>query len=397
MSFYGQMRWGDFQKFFYNFSLTNREFIDVFNAKPNVNGSYETVTDLLYHVQPNEDFATFQINTANHWIKMCPIDSRGDEGTTFTGFSIFHNEAETTNLHYSQIIQIVQPEEITEEIQELGSGTCFKVLTPKYDRAGHQPGNDYLHEEFFKIPIQRLQVNQDFLELNENGYFHFVNEDPWVLLTLNEDSNILTFSHATPEGFSSATISNFNKEPEHTTVSDDCILEPGDKFSSYQIEIDDAGHVTALTQVFFQLPVDKIDEALAALELRVNDLEIKADDFSDRISALENADYGSKLADLQMLLYSNKDQITDFRTAVAQLAGESITSGVEARTMSKAITDMANIARESIESIQKELTSLRDEFVDKEETDDMKVLSLAVAKLKDRVAACEEALGIEVD
>jgi hypothetical protein len=46
-----------------------------------------------------------------------------------------------------------------------------------------------------------LQVNQDFLELNDKGYFHFLNDDDWVKLTLNEDCTNLTFSHATPKNF----------------------------------------------------------------------------------------------------------------------------------------------------------------------------------------------------
>jgi len=27
------------------------------------------------YIQPNEDFATFRFNAANHWIKFAPIDS----------------------------------------------------------------------------------------------------------------------------------------------------------------------------------------------------------------------------------------------------------------------------------------------------------------------------------
>jgi hypothetical protein len=76
------------------------------------------------------------------------------------------------------------------------------------------------------------------------------------------------------------------------------------------------------------------------------------------------------------------------------LVGESITSGVESRTVSKAITDMANHTRTSLDSINKELTALREEFVEKEETDEMAVLRLAVAKLEDRIIKCEEALGL---
>lgn len=396
MSFYGQMRWGDFQKFFYNFSLTNKQFSnDIFNVNNTSNNTHETVIDLLYHVQPNEDFATFQVNTANHWIKMCAIDSKGDEGTTFTGFSLFHNKAQTTNLYYNSVIQVLDEEEITEDITELGSGTCFKVSSYKFDRAGHQSGKTYVHEEFFKIPVQKIQINQDFLNLNDLGYFHFINDDDWVKLTLNKEATNLTFSHATPEDLRAATIDAFKKEPEHQTVDEESVLEPGDKFSSYQITVDDAGHVTKLTQVFFQLPVDKIDEALAALELRVIDLENAADDFKGRIETLEDADFGTKIANLEILLYSDKDQISDFRTAVAQLVGESITSGVESRTVSKAITDMANHTRTSLDGINKELTALREEFVDKEETDEMAVLRLAVAKLEDRIIKCEEALDLK--
>jgi hypothetical protein len=145
------------------------------------------------------------------------------------------------------------------------------------------------------------------LNLNDLGYFHFINDDNWVKLTLNEEATTLTFSHAVPQGLRAATVDAFKKEPEHQTVDDESVLEPGDKFSSYQIEVDEAGHVTSLTQVFFQLPVDKIDEALAALELRVIDLENSANDFEDRISTLEDADFGTKIANLEILLYSDKE------------------------------------------------------------------------------------------
>lgn len=396
MSFYGQMRWGDFQKFFYNFSLTNKNFTsDIFNEKPEDNDTEPTVTsDKVYHLQPNEDFSTFQVNMANHWIKACARDSVGDEGKTYTGFSLFHNKPQTTNLHYSQIITVTDEEDIVDDVIELGSGTCFKVQSPKFDRAGHQAGVDKVDEKFFKIPVQKIQVNQDFLELNDKGYFHFLNDDDWVKVTLNEDSNNLTFSHAVPEDFEGRTIVNFAKESESATVDDDDVLEPGDKFSSYSIAIDDAGHVTKLEKVYFQLPVDKIDEQLALLTARVDDLEISEKDHEDRITAIENAKYGTKIAELQNIVYSSDKQITDFRTAVAQLVGESVSQGVESRTVAKALTDMSNYIRSTLTTMDTELKNLREEFVEKEETDEMAVMRNAIAKLDDRLAVVEKQLGI---
>jgi hypothetical protein len=44
--------------------------------------------------------------------------------------------------------------------------------------------------------------------------------------------------------------------------------------------------------------VDKIDEALTALTARVEDLEVSSKDHGDRITLIENAQYGTKIASL---------------------------------------------------------------------------------------------------
>jgi hypothetical protein len=77
----------------------------------------------------------------------------GDEGTTFTGFSIFHNSPQTTGLYHCPVIEIVDEKKVTEDIEELGSGKCFKVVSVKFDKAGHQAGEDYINESYFKIPV----------------------------------------------------------------------------------------------------------------------------------------------------------------------------------------------------------------------------------------------------
>ncbi len=398
MSFYGQMRWGDFQKFFYNFHLTNKEFsADIFNADYTKNtGASPTIVGAgtIRYVQPNEDFATFHFNTANHWIKMCATDSQGDEGVTYTGLSIFHNSPKLTNLYSCPVIQVVDEEQVTAPITELTSGTCFKVTTLKYDQAGHQATLEQIVEDYFKIPVSKIQVNQDFLELNEKGYFHFINDDDWVKLTLSDTKMTLEFTHAKPEGFTGATIGAFAQEAEGTAVDEDAILEPGDKFSSYNITVDDAGHVTSLEKVYFQLPVDKIDEALTALTDRVTANEGKIEDHESRIGSIENANYGTKIANLQLLVYSDDNQIDNFRDAVAQLRGESVSEGSSARTIAAAIADSANHIRQTLATLDKEVKDMREEFLEKEETDEMAVMRNAIAKLDDRIAMIETQLGI---
>lgn len=118
-SFYGQERWEQFEQFFYNFTLRNKEFAsnNVFNENPSKANEATIPANDTKYIQPNEDHATFQINAANHWLKVNPIDFVDDNYSTFTGFSMFYNKSATIQLSMIKMI-LQQPTELVCRIVE---------------------------------------------------------------------------------------------------------------------------------------------------------------------------------------------------------------------------------------------------------------------------------------
>jgi hypothetical protein len=133
--------------------LENNHFAatNLFNQRP-VSDKTETIAaGTVAYIQPNEDFATFRFNAANHWIKFSPIDSAGDLQTTYIGVSIFHNEPDPSNPYLLPIFAVTTPPQDA-EIQSLVSGTTFEIACPAYDEAGHFVGEEHLTPSYFKLP-----------------------------------------------------------------------------------------------------------------------------------------------------------------------------------------------------------------------------------------------------
>lgn len=280
-SFYGQMRWQDFQRFFYNFTLTNQQFAatNAFN-KGSQTGFGETVEEnIRYWLQPNEDFATLKVNAADHWIKLCPMDSLGDSEDSYQGFSIFHNEPAVTNLtsvHAFEVSAIPNGETAT----ILKSGDSFKILEMKFDKAGHFSESASLDPTYFQLPPQIIRVNWNKdLTLNTDQKFYFVNDDELIELKVNDAGVVLNFEHK--KNFNNSdTLSgsnfHFEKAKDEGTEYDVVRrLEGGDYISTFSLTYDTAGHVTELEKVYYQLPISEADERLDLLEETV--AEIQAD------------------------------------------------------------------------------------------------------------------------
>lgn len=280
-SFYGQMRWQDFQQFFLNFTLENKHFSadNLFNTNPEKEAQATIGNSQIAYIQPNEDFATFQFNAANHWIKFSPIDSIGDQQTTYIGVSIFHNEPDTVNPYTLPVFEIVTPPQGA-KVEILESGECFKVECPAFDKAGHFVGKELMTPTYFKLPEQVIQINDpgNDLILNSEKKFHFENQDKLIELILNDTKNKLTFRHKT----------NFteNEEPtftpflyegskDGTQYQVEVELQPGDYISTYQTVYDRAGHLVSLEKIYYQLPVSEVDSRLELLETRVDDIETR--------------------------------------------------------------------------------------------------------------------------
>ena len=296
-SFYGQMRWQDFQQFFLNFTLENKHFsIDnIFNTSPPYENQMTIDSTMKAYIQPNEDFATFRFNAANHWIKFAPIDSDGDEKTTYVGFSIFHNKPSLENTYTLPIFEItVPPQDAT--IETLESGECFKIACPAFDQAGHFVGEDHIEPTYFKMPEQLIQINQsgNDLILTAEKKFHFANTDGLIELLLNDAKNKLTFQHKV--NF------NENEEPDFTPFlyeggkdgtqyEVEIVLQPGDFISTYHTVYDKAGHLTTLEKVYYQLPISEVDSRIEVLENTVaeiqGDLENMAGDIETLTEDLE--------------------------------------------------------------------------------------------------------------
>lgn len=280
-SFYGQMRWQDFQQFFLNFTLENKHFSanNIFNTNPEKEDQATIGNDQIAYIQPNEDFATFRFNAANHWIKFSPIDSIGDQQTTYIGVSIFHNEPDTVNPYTLPLFEvIVPPQEAT--IKTLGSGECFKIEYPAFDKAGHFVGKDLLTPTYFKLPEQIIQINNpgNDLILNSEKKFHFENQDGMIELILNETKDKLTFQHKksfTENEEPTFTPFLYEGSKDGTQYQVEVKLQPGDYISTYKTVYDRAGHLVNLEKIYYQLPVSEVDSRLELLETEIGTLKTR--------------------------------------------------------------------------------------------------------------------------
>ena len=329
-SFYGQMRWNKYERFFYNFTLRNNEFAsnNTFNENPSKANEATIPANSVEYVQPNEDLATFQINAANHWLKISPLDSVGDEHTTFTGFSVFHNKPATTNL--LKVTPLVVKQIPTgEDYVELKSGDSFTIYSLSFDKAGHFSESQSLTPTYFKLPSQTIRVNGvTDLALNTDAKFHFQNEeDKLIELKVSSNQRVLTFSHKTY--FSKSLDLNigsfvFEGPANGTQFTTERVLQPGDFISTYQTVYDNAGHLTSLKKVYYQLPISETDSRLQKMEetialLNVTVTAMKSDVNSNSTSLL-NQD--GRLSKVETFLSdpSNKLQ-TSIKVLAASLPG----------------------------------------------------------------------------
>lgn len=271
-SFYGQMRWQDFQRFFYNFTLNNNHFSanNMFNENPVV-GQMTIESGYVAYLQPNEDFATLKINAANHWIKLSPLDSIGDQNITYGGFSLFHNKADTQNTESVKVFDITTIP-ANQEATILKNGDGFRILELKFDKAGHYSESVSLEPTYFQLPPQIIRVNfSKDLYVNDDQKFHF-QEDDWVNLQVSDDGKVLNFAHKIIFN-SNFDISGFEKpegEEQYQVVAK---LKEGDYFSTDRMVYDKAGHLISTTRVYYQLPISEVIGDIADLSAVVTQIQ----------------------------------------------------------------------------------------------------------------------------
>lgn len=298
-SFYGQMRWGEkFEQFFYEFRITNHPFSldNEFNKDPEKDKLLDTLLeDEEVFIQPNEDFAIFNINTANYWIGIIPIDSRGDDRpkNTQAGFSLFHQSPNIDDSSKISTLLPVKPEDLEislDKVETLKSGDILKIINGKYDKAGHFTGEEDAEKAYFKLPEQIIRIDntEDLLLKEKDQKFHF-RKDPLDLITLklSDAQDELTFQHATfftdktvpKELYSIHFICNMdNTYPEPppegrllpTTVRN---LEPGDYIGTQILQFDQGGHLIGYENISYRLPFSEVDERLTNVENAVIDLQ----------------------------------------------------------------------------------------------------------------------------
>lgn len=288
-SFYGQLRWQDFQRFFYNFKLSNNYFNTPFNDTPDA-GEDTVSGHFSPYLQPNEDFATLNVNSANHWIKLAPSDSIGDTPITYSGFSIFHNKANTSNLkdfHCLEVTALPQGSEPT----ILRSGDVLKVLQIKFDEAGHFSEAD-LTPEYFQLAPQIIDVNGEDLYIGDDQKFHFSNTDKYIILDVGEGSKNLVFGHKTNFKENVDTKNFFFegiKDESYEVVRQ---LQDGDYISSYNLVYDNAGHLITYEKVYYQLPMSKVAEDLQDITATVKEMKAQLEEVVEQVES-----HGTKIAE----------------------------------------------------------------------------------------------------
>ena len=299
-SFYGQMRWGEkFEQFFYEFRLTNEVFSkdNAFNKDPEKDGFLKTLKNPeRAWIQPNEDYAIFHINTANHWIGIIPFDSKGDDPSkeTKAGFSLFHQSPDLEDTETLTTLDPTPEEDLEvslDKVVQLKSGEYIKVIDANYDMAGHFTGVEDGETQYFKLPSQIIKIDKsDELHLKEKDQKFYFNKDPLDLikLTLNGSFDELTFNHATffnkdnvPEDLNLIQFLFHEKYEEGKypegffTPTVQAVFEPGDFIITQQMTFDQGGHLIDIKEIYYQLPISETDERLTKIESTLS--EINAD------------------------------------------------------------------------------------------------------------------------
>jgi hypothetical protein len=193
MSFYGQMRWTEstLGNWFYGIKLSADLFnaSNLFNTRPDEGEETITLSTPKY-LYPHEDLAKLTINRGNHWLGIAPIDCVGDNHVSCSGLTIFHNAPKVDDLdddsYQSVLLPVTNP---SGTVNPLKAGDYIKISSPKFDKAGHWAGKEYLDEIFYKLPSQLIQVihpdgKSEDLKLNDYDKFEF-HHDNWINLTLD--------------------------------------------------------------------------------------------------------------------------------------------------------------------------------------------------------------------
>lgn len=310
-SFYGQMRWGEkFEQFFYEFKITNNEFSEnnEFNIDPEEDKFLETIkSPREKFISPNEDFAIFNINTANHWIGLIPIDSLGDDKDKITqsGVTIFHKPPDFEHSELIPTLEFLEREELLEDEDWLGtsvslmSGDYLKISNINYDKAGHATV-EKVNKAFFKLPEQIISINDsNDLKLKESDQkFHFYTESNGLIqLNLKDTTDELTFSHKTffsaeniPKDVALIEFLRHEEEKEGLPTwipNTEQVFLPGDYITTYELTFDAAGHLTGKKEIFYQLPISEMDTRVSALETAVQDLNTNLGLLADRVGQNE--------------------------------------------------------------------------------------------------------------
>lgn len=279
MSFYGQMRWDQFQQFFYKHLLTAVPFDkqDLFNDTIS-SGEYANIAPQTQaYIEPNEDFATLRINAANQWIRVSPIDSKGDQGTSFSGFHIFHGAPDTSTAKQYMIYKPLRDDEVEKDSAvQLTAGNFFVVTTPYVDAAGHITSQ--FGSTVYRLPDQLIQIAQAVwnpeiedweqdvrdltLDINDQK-FHFAS-DGFIKLMLNETCNLLSLEHISyhAEQIETQGIAFLGAATESYTAEK---LNPGDFITTDKIVFDSCGHGYSIEKIYLQLPITDTDAKLEGI------------------------------------------------------------------------------------------------------------------------------------
>ncbi len=281
MSFYGQMRWTEstLGNWFYGIKLTGDYFKtdNLFNDAPDTGEGTITAGDEKY-LYPHEDLAKLTINSGNHWLGIAPIDCTGDNHVSCSGFSLFHNKPQVDNLNASSCQSVILPVNAPSDndFTTLKSGGYIKVSSPKFDKAGHWAGKDYVEEIIYQLPNQGIQIihtDDTVEELKTNGYDKFeFKHDEWIKMELLNNKTQLSFSHTQfltvpsqeePYLVQSGMIKYTPPEGETPIVTETIVQ--GDYFKVFEARVDAAGHVIKLDQYLYRFAPSEQEERVADL------------------------------------------------------------------------------------------------------------------------------------
>ncbi len=375
MSFYGQMRWDQFQQFFYKHLLTAVPFNqkDLFNNTI-TEGEYANISSQTQaYIEPNEDFATLRINTANPWIRVSPIDSHGDQGTSFSGFHIFHGAPDTSTAKQYVIYKPLKDNEVEKDSAiQLTAGNFFMSTTPYVDGAGHIT-NEF-ESTVYRLPDQLIQIAQAVwnseiedweqdvrdLTLDSNDQkFHFAS-DGFIKLMLNETCNLLSLEHISyhAEQVETQGIAFLGAATESYTAEK---LSPGDFITTDKIIFDPCGHGYSIEKIYLQLPITDTDTQLEALTADLLTLKSEFDLHTEEYSGLvaeQRKDINTLFEStnkLQAFVHSDvmsgdiPSDISNMRNALVAFLPEGSANGTE--TIAQTLAMSINQTRSKLENI----------------------------------------------